>query len=605
MPKGTLTADFSEFYEACQKASVVLHGFEADAGKVEKSLNRLTNSFSGTRIQQEATLMAEAVERAGGAARLTEKEMARVNATIAEAIAKYAALGQEAPAALVELEQQTRKTADATAGLDDGLAKTSTAAGGTASAIGSMSTGLKTADKALGAMGVSIGPAINAFDEMTAVAGKSVKEVGAFGLATSTLAAGLAGWKAGRMIAEFFDLDKAIGDATAKLLGFGDVAGEVAGAKADTLARATKNAGREITDYNEAIKINEAAVQSHNKALDTGAQRLRTWEGELAKVRRAGNLGALQKEIEAGNSTVAEMARQFDISERAIDLFTKRLGEDKTAQKEAAAATAEHTKALEALRDRMFGTGAIKAATDYVAALGPVSNLSRLSADETQRLNTALDAAAEAYKRNGQVAPEVMRAIYVATLPIPPVVEGLGTALAGLGAKIDINRTAYADLTAEANRSTAAFQAAQDAQFKANEAAIAGAGAAANETKKVTAANQELAASYALVTRSAAEWQARAALAEYDAQRNLLSGSALGNQMALFQTQQAADYRRQAGQAAYRENVLQSAAGGGAWGGPGGGWTVNVQATNNLNGDQIAQALVDGMRRRGISPGGF
>lgn len=602
MPKGTLTADFSEFYEACQKASVVLHGFESDAGKVEKSLTRLTNSFSGTRIQQEATLMAEAVERAGGAARLTEKEMARVNATIAEAIEKYAALGQEAPAALVELEAQTRKTADATTDLDAGLAKTATAAGGTASAMGGVSTGLKTADKALGAMGVSIGPAINAFDEMTAVAGKSVKEVGAFGLATSALAAGLAGWKAGRMIAEFFDLDTAIGEATAKLIGWGDVAEEVAGAKADTLARATKAAGREITDYYEAIKINQGVADAHNKAMDTAAQRMRAWESELAEVRRAGNLGALQKEIEAGNSTVAEMARQFEISERAVDLFTRRLGEDKAAQKEAAAATAEHTKALEALRDRMFGTGAIKAATDYVAALGPISNLSRLSADETQRLNTALDAAAEAYKLNGQVAPEVMRELYRATLPLPPVVEGLGTALAGLGAKIDINKTAYAGFIAETTKAAAAFEAAQDAQVAANDAAIRGAGAAAAETKKVTAANEELAASYALVARSAAEWSQRAATAEYDAQRNLQSGLALANQMALLQTQQAASYRQQAGQAAYRENVLTP---GGGWGGPGGGWTVNVQAVNNLNGDQIAQALVDGMRRRGLSPGGF
>ena len=59
-------------------------------------------------------------------------------------------------------------------------------------------------------------------------AGKSAAEVGKLATAGFAFGAATAGWKVGRLIAEFFDLDTKIGNATAKLMGWGDVSGKSA-----------------------------------------------------------------------------------------------------------------------------------------------------------------------------------------------------------------------------------------------------------------------------------------------------------------------------------------------------------------------------------------
>jgi hypothetical protein len=93
-------ADFSSFYSAVDKAEAELRGFETEANKVEKSLNRMANGFSGRQVIQDATLMAKAVKEIGGATALTEKEQLKVNAAMTDAIAKYRVLGAEARKAI-------------------------------------------------------------------------------------------------------------------------------------------------------------------------------------------------------------------------------------------------------------------------------------------------------------------------------------------------------------------------------------------------------------------------------------------------------------------------------------------------------------------------
>lgn len=106
---GKFAADFASFYDAVQKAEVSLKSFESSSTKVESALTRMGNSFSGTKIIQDATLMTKAITDAGGASTLTAKEMASVNATVTEAIAKYAALGKLAPTAMLQLADATKK----------------------------------------------------------------------------------------------------------------------------------------------------------------------------------------------------------------------------------------------------------------------------------------------------------------------------------------------------------------------------------------------------------------------------------------------------------------------------------------------------------------
>jgi len=76
------------------------------------AMTKLAASFQGDRLIQSAHNVVAAVNEVGGASKLTEAEMARVNATLAKAIEKYQVLGQEAPPAMVALAQATRKVAD-------------------------------------------------------------------------------------------------------------------------------------------------------------------------------------------------------------------------------------------------------------------------------------------------------------------------------------------------------------------------------------------------------------------------------------------------------------------------------------------------------------
>ena len=63
MLKGTFAADFEPFYTAVAKAETTLKSFESGAGKVGSSLDKMTNSFSGKKVLEEAALMERALEQ--------------------------------------------------------------------------------------------------------------------------------------------------------------------------------------------------------------------------------------------------------------------------------------------------------------------------------------------------------------------------------------------------------------------------------------------------------------------------------------------------------------------------------------------------------------
>lgn len=115
--EGKLVADFSSFYDAVDKAAVKFRSFEDDASKVEKRLNTVTDGFTGRRVIQEATLMAEAIERAGGTSVLTESELRRVGATAAEAAAKMKLLGIDVPPGIQKIADEAHKTDQAFGGM--------------------------------------------------------------------------------------------------------------------------------------------------------------------------------------------------------------------------------------------------------------------------------------------------------------------------------------------------------------------------------------------------------------------------------------------------------------------------------------------------------
>lgn len=113
----SLSLDIANFERGCQQAVAAMNLVPRASKTVNRDLTRLMESFSGQKIAVEAARMAEAVQRVGGASKLTEAEQRRVNATLTEALAKYKALGQEAPKALTDLHAATSKTAQSATGL--------------------------------------------------------------------------------------------------------------------------------------------------------------------------------------------------------------------------------------------------------------------------------------------------------------------------------------------------------------------------------------------------------------------------------------------------------------------------------------------------------
>lgn len=112
-------ADFSSFLQAIDKAEVALVDFGQGAGKVESSLNRMVDNFSGRKLIQEASLMTIAVEKAGGIATLTASEIEKVGTKANEAADKMKKLGYDVPAGLQKLADETKNVDTASGALTD------------------------------------------------------------------------------------------------------------------------------------------------------------------------------------------------------------------------------------------------------------------------------------------------------------------------------------------------------------------------------------------------------------------------------------------------------------------------------------------------------
>lgn len=75
------------------------------------------NSYSGARTVQNAADVQKAIELVGGATMLTAKEQASANRILEEGLAKYRALGREAPAGMQQLADETKKVDTVSGGL--------------------------------------------------------------------------------------------------------------------------------------------------------------------------------------------------------------------------------------------------------------------------------------------------------------------------------------------------------------------------------------------------------------------------------------------------------------------------------------------------------
>lgn len=209
-----VTANMAELKAAMQEGSEVI-------ATTKTHMTAFANAFDGSRIISQANAVQAQIKALGGVTTLTANEQARANAILEDALQKYRALGQVAPPGMRELADATRRVTDTT---DDATGS-----------INTTTSAYRQFDGVLQSMGINITPFVKGIEDITSAAGKSVTEVGLLGSAGLALGAAYGGWKIGRMVADFFDLDEAIGTATARLLGYGDVAAETAAAKAEVL----------------------------------------------------------------------------------------------------------------------------------------------------------------------------------------------------------------------------------------------------------------------------------------------------------------------------------------------------------------------------------
>lgn len=247
------------------------------------------------------------------------------------------------------------------------------------------------------------------------------------GLAKAGLVASAAfgGWQIGRKIAELSGSDTIIGNATAKLLGWGDAAGEVAAAKADLLAKASKNAGRQITDLNEAVKINEQVTTKAVNAMSQlhapaeSVKVLGQWRAELDKLKSSGVLDGLRKDIESQNFSQKDLSDRYHISTDAVQLFSKEIDKQQKATEKANKTTEEHTKKIKELSESYSGAAVLEKAADALEALHLSQKngigITQMSIDQQKALGDAVLGAIDVYTRLGQAVPPELQAVAFAT----------------------------------------------------------------------------------------------------------------------------------------------------------------------------------------------
>jgi hypothetical protein len=266
------TADFSDFNNGVAAATDKLADVESAAAKAGTAVQAVGNKLEVDKMLHDVAEMAKGIDMIGGASKLTAEEIKAVGEAAEVAKTKLVAWGVAVPPELEKITSSLKTVAPA---MTDVGAAGVTGAGG----VAELGKALDQADKTLGLAGIHITKELGTLKELGAVAGKTAGEIGALGTAGLVVGTAMAAWNVGRQIAGWLDLDKAIGDTTAAILGWGNAAEQVALSQVAELTAATNRATREITDLGEARRINAAAVAAEEAA----AKKAKTANDEYLK----------------------------------------------------------------------------------------------------------------------------------------------------------------------------------------------------------------------------------------------------------------------------------------------------------------------------------
>lgn len=285
-----------------------------------------------------------------------------------------------------------------------------------ARSFGQMAGSLRQFDDVLQlAGGPNLSGLIQGIGQLDAVATGAAGKLGGLAKAGLVASAGMAGVGVGRWIANLTGSDKLIGDLTLKLMGF-DVAEQEAAVGADVLARASQNAGREITDMAEALRINEEAARkvidtnSRMSASATGATVVAGWRKELSDLRSSGVLDDLRKDLASQNFSQKELADRYRVSTGAMSLFTREAGEQRKALDKATTAAGQHADKMKKLGESFRGLDAVKAAMEAMEQIQAEErdgfSISKMTRDRAANLNKVMLDAIDVHRRAGQAIPE-------------------------------------------------------------------------------------------------------------------------------------------------------------------------------------------------------
>jgi hypothetical protein len=167
------------------------------------------------------------------------------------------------------------------------------------------------------------------------------------------------------------------------------------------LGGAAKSWHEQATDAAEAV-VGNSALQRGLDGLSTGFQNARD-----AMVHAK---DAKHQDAEATDSAAGALKRHGDETERSTGLT-----------KAAAAEAKKHAEEIAKLRLELTGAGIVKGLSDVNEALGKeASNLRQLPLDALTKINNAVEAGIDLYRRRGQAAPE---ALHIESLAIKAALD--------------------------------------------------------------------------------------------------------------------------------------------------------------------------------------
>jgi hypothetical protein len=465
MIDGHFRADFASFYDACTKAEVSLKDIKSGSEAVETRLNTMSNSLNGTKIIQQATIMAEAVERVGGVSTLTEKELARVGGTAQEAANKLRAMGQDVPPGIQKIADAAKEADTAHKGLGSTVKELALGFAALFTVRAAYDFAKDVIHQASALRDLSQQTHINV-EELQLLAG-SMSE---FGVDADTLGKGL--YKLSTRVAggddsiafalhlmglSLKDVDGLQGQelflkiehGLSKLQGslrdtassdlFGSKLGMAMAGASEGIDQALEDAQRLNTVMSgesvDALDKYGEAIERAQRSLSAMAANLL---GPVAQgfnvVTEAAGRGAskwaiawaMMKDMNAATfgwgSGTSHLATLLDHLNQTTDVNTASTRKAAAAHTENAAAVtvsvaaakaaweagkkaeadaAASAKALAALQDHLFGRDLLTKAAEYARALGDVKNASNLVPAAQAEMNTALAGAIEALKKAG------------------------------------------------------------------------------------------------------------------------------------------------------------------------------------------------------------